>query len=565
MILEQLIQSYRLEALAPEIVLAIVALMVLLAGAFLPEAAQRRALPALALFGTLATAVATALLWNRNLVFGAPETTIYVASNFALFFKGIFLLNLAVVILISPRYLHARSGDRFAVLGEYYTLLMLATLGMMMVAGANDLLVLFLGIETLSIALYVLAGFARTRLMSNEAALKYFLLGAFATGFLLYGIALTYYSTGATLLPQIKANILRGVVEGGGEGIRSMPVLWAGVALLLIGLGFKAALVPFHQWAPDVYEGSPTPVTAFMAVGAKAAAFAALLRTFGDVFAAPELLPQWFNIALVVTVLTISIGNLIALSQDSLKRMLAYSSIAHAGYLMMGVLAMANATRNNVGLDNAIVQNSVAAVLLYLLTYTVMNLGAFAVLVWLENQPSIIGKNIDTEDADLKLDDLRGLAFRSPLLTAALTIFLFSLAGVPPLAGFWGKLYVFAEAFRQGLIGLVVVGVVNTVISAYYYLRPVVALWTPVEQTVATENAPAPVPLTTSDAPASELPPSSAPTPALAGWTSTPAVGFSVALCVVAVVAMLILQSPALDWAREAVPTRNTLAASLEK
>jgi NADH-quinone oxidoreductase subunit N len=558
MTLEQLMQSYRMAAIGPEIALSLSALVVLLAGAFLPDNAQRRVLPTLALLGTLLTAVFVAGLWNRNLFFGLSDSAIFTADNLSLFFKGIFLLSLAVVILISPRFLEARSGDRHTVIGEYYALLMFSTVGMLMVASANDLLVVFLGIETLSIALYVLAGFARARLKSNEAALKYFLLGAFATGFLLYGIALTYYATGSTLLPQIKANVLHGMAQGPTDaGIRSMPVLFAGMALLLIGLGFKAALVPFHQWTPDVYEGSPTPVAAFMAVGAKAAAFAAILRVFADALAAPSILPQWFNIALIITVLTMSLGNIVAISQESLKRMLAYSSIAHAGYLMMGVLAAANATRNAVNGNGSQTQSAVAGVLIYLLVYALMNLGAFAVLVWLENRTLADGSaNADSEDANLTLSDLRGLAARSPWMAGALTIFLFSLAGVPPLAGFWGKLYIFAEAFRQGLVGLVIVGVINTVISAYYYLRPVIEMWLPSKEvaTLAHES--------TLDATSTTSLTATLPATSEAAWRRTPAVGLSVAVCVVAVVAMLLLQSPAMEWAREASTSRDALAVT---
>ena len=566
MTLEQLMQSFNLASIAPEATLAIAALVVLLAGAFLGEEVQKRALPILALAGTLATAISVAGLWNRNLAFGEASRAIFVADNFALFFKWIFLFGLAVTIAISTRFVQARSGDRHTVIGEYYALLMLSTVGMMMVSGARDLLVVFLGIETLSIALYVLAGFARARLMSNEAALKYFLLGAFASGFLLYGIALTYYATGSTLLPEIKANVARGLT-GDGTGIRSLPVLYGGVALLLVGLGFKAALVPFHQWTPDVYEGSPTPVTAFMAVGAKAAAFAAILRVFPDALSSPQVLAQWFNIVLVIAVLTMTIGNLVAISQDSLKRMLAYSSIAHAGYILMGVLAAGNASRS--GNADAI-GNAHGSVLLYLAAYALMNMGAFAVLVWLETTRTSIPQStlpraegaeaeieFDSEDANLRVEELRGLASRQPLAAAALTIFFFSLAGVPPTIGFFGKLYVFAEAFRQNLLGLVLVGVLNTVISAYYYLRPVVEMWAPGDSAdMKTPDATASIVQVNPDGTAI-----ASPSPrGIGGLTAglSPAVAVTVVLCAVAIFATMAVQSTALDWARQSAPSAMT-------
>ncbi|MDF2439169.1 MAG: NADH-quinone oxidoreductase subunit [Abditibacteriota bacterium] len=572
MTLEQLMQSFNLPSIAPEAILSIAALVVMLAGAFLGEAAQRRALPILALAGTLATAVSVAGLWNRNLTFGAPATAVFVADNFALFFKWIFLFGLAVTIAISTRFLQARSGDRHTVLGEYYALLMLSTVGMMMVSGARDLLVVFLGIETLSIALYVLAGFARARLMSNEAALKYFLLGAFATGFLLYGIALTYYATGSTLLPVIKENVARGVT-GDGSGIRSLPVLYGGVALLLIGLGFKAALVPFHQWTPDVYEGSPTPVTAFMAVGAKAAAFAAIMRVFPDTLSSPEVLSQWFNIVLVIAVLTMTIGNVVALSQDSLKRMLAYSSIAHAGYLLMGVLAAGNASRSG---DTSAISNAHASVLMYLAAYALMNMGAFAVLVWLETTRRSVPQStlpraedagpeevntFDSEDANLRVEELRGLASRQPLAAAALTIFLFSLAGVPPTVGFFGKLFIFTEAFRQNLVGLVLVGVLNTVISAYYYLRPVIEMWAPGDSAdMKTPDATAPIVRVNADGTALASP---APRGSAGALTTglSPAVAVTVVLCAIAVFGTIVVQNTALDWARQAAPSSAATTA----
>ena len=551
----QLFANYNPSVLLPEIILTVFAMFVLLAGATFRFETQKRVVPFLALLAVGLASAATASLWNQNAVFGPPETAIYAADNFSLFFKWIFLIGLGVSVLLSGRFLEARSGDKGAVAGEYLGLMMFATVGMMMVAGARDLLVVFLGIETLSIALYVLAGFARTRLMSNEAALKYFLLGAFASGFLLYGIALMYYSLGSTHLPTITR-----VLET--TGATSQPILLVGVALVLIGLGFKAALVPFHQWTPDVYEGSPTPVTAFMATGAKAAAFAALMRVFGE--ALVPLAPQTHSFLLVLSVLTMTVGNIIAISQNSLKRMLAYSSISHAGYLLIGLLAATTAAYRN---QNESAARSIAGVLFYLLCYALMNLGAFAVLVYLENArgtrvardtiPRVEGVTAvsaqrggdDAEDGNLLVSDLNGLGWREPFLAAALTVFLLSLAGIPPLAGFFGKLVIFQEAIGQGFWGLILVAVVNTVISVWYYLRPIVAMYSGDESTLGVSD---------------DLLPLSIGNASLGGDATVTApraaaipVGALVAvvICGVAVLSMFFLQTAALQWAQEAATT----------
>lgn len=522
-------QSYNITVLAPEVILALFAMAVLVAGAFFEE--RRRMLPALALLGTIVAAAAACALWNEGhgegLFFGPHtplnDTAIYVVDNFSLAFKFIFLLTLGVTIVISGRFLHARSGDRHTVAGEYYALLMLATIGMMMVASARDLLVVFLGIETLSIALYVLAGFARSRLMSNEAALKYFLLGAFATGFLLYGIALTYAAGHTTLLPELAK----------GTGSIDAPLLfYVGIALLLIGLGFKAALVPFHQWTPDVYEGSPTPITGFMAVGAKAAAFAAILRVLPGTFGNGPIEASWHGIVLVMAVLTMTVGNIVAIAQSSLKRMLAYSSIAHAGYLLIGVLAAGNALRNGGPNAAADATDAQAGVIFYLIGYALMNLGAFAALVYMEN----VRDPAHTEDANLNITDIQGIAAREPVAAAALTVFLISLAGIPPTAGFFGKLYIFTAAINQQLYGPLLVAVLNTVISVYFYLRPVVVMYMQGEGGLAVAETVAP------DGTVAARPTS----------TYSVAITSTIALCAIAVLAMVVLQVPILWWAEQA-------------
>ena len=553
----QLFANYNALVLLPEIILTVFAMIVLLSGAILRFETQKRVLPFLALLAVGLASVATAGLWNQNAVFGPPASAIYAADNFSLFFKWIFLIGLGVSVLLSGRFLEARSGDKGGVAGEYLGLMMFATVGMMMVAGARDLLVVFLGIETLSIALYVLAGFARTRLMSNEAALKYFLLGAFASGFLLYGIALMYYSLGSTHLPTITR-----VLET--TGATSQPILLVGVALVLIGLGFKAALVPFHQWTPDVYEGSPTPVTAFMATGAKAAAFAALMRVFGEALA--PLAPQTHSFLLVLSVLTMTVGNIIAISQNSLKRMLAYSSISHAGYLLIGLLAAITASHR--GQDDSAAR-SIAGVLFYLLCYALMNLGAFAVLIYLENMRGTrLGRNEmvrvegvttvgaqrggdDAEDGNLLVSDLNGLGWREPFLAAALAVFLLSLAGIPPLAGFFGKLVIFQEAVIQGFWGLILVAVVNTVISMWYYLRPIIAMYSGDESTLGVSDDVLPSSIGSASLRANALGGDATVTAPRAAAIPVGAL-VAIVICGVAVLSMFVLQTAALQWAQEA-------------
>lgn len=360
-------------------------------------------------------------------------------DGFSVFFEAAILIATAFTILMSLDY----AAETRLPGAEYYSLLLFAALGMMLMATGGDLIVIFVGLETMSIAVYVLAGLRRDDPRSNEAALKYFLLGAFSTGFLLYGIALTYGATGS-----IKLDAIRQALESASG---RNPLLLLGVGMMLIGFGFKVAAVPFHMWTPDVYEGAPTPVTAFMAVGVKLAAFAAFLRVFlvhlGPVSA------DWTWVLWVVAAITMTTGNLIALVQTNIKRMLAYSAIAHAGYILVGMTAVG--------------AQAGSAVLYYLLAYAFTNLGAFAVVVALERagEPSNL------------ISDYRGLAERRPALAAVMAIFLFSLTGVPPLAGFVGKFYIFSAALSAGLVWLVIIAVLNSVMSAYYYIYVVVAMY----------------------------------------------------------------------------------------
>ncbi len=376
--------------------------------------------------------------------FGQPHAVTFAGAlatdDFTAFFEIVILFAAAMTALMSIDYV----SDAGLPGAEYFSLIMFAALGMMLMAAANDLIVIFLGLETMSIAVYALAGFMRRDPRSSEAALKYFLLGAFSTGFLLYGIALVYGATGSIKLDAIQAALTGSML--------SNPLLLAGLGLMIVGFGFKVAAVPFHLWTPDAYEGAPTPVTAFMAVGVKLAAFAGFMRVFmvhlGPVRA------NWTEVLWVVAALTMTAGNLSALVQTNIKRMLAYSAIANAGYVMVGMAAAGSAGAGG-------------SILYYLLAYAFTNLGAFAVVVALDRRDGA-GDNIS---------DYRGLAARHPGLAAVMAIFMLSLTGVPPLAGFVGKFYVFSAALDAGLVWLVIIAVLNSVISAYYYVGVIVAMY----------------------------------------------------------------------------------------
>lgn len=359
-------------------------------------------------------------------------------DRFSMFFNIIFLVSTILVTLISINYLDRNDKRQ----GEYYVLILLATLGMMLMASGNELIVVFLGLELMSLSLYVLAGYFRSIQVSSEAGMKYLLLGAFASGFFLYGIALIYGGAGTTSIPEIASEL-----EVGGKS----PLMLAGMFLLIVGFGFKVALVPFHQWAPDVYEGAPTPIAAFISAGPKAAGFAAFLRIFTG--ALESLQPEWIVVVVILAALTMTVGNVIATAQSNIKRMLAYSSVAHAGYVLVG-LAAAN-------------KDGISSAMLYLFIYCVMNIGAFAAV--------ILARTEDGEN--LKISDYAGLGFRRPLLALFMTIMLLSLAGFPPTAGFVGKFYVFRSAVDAGHTWLVVVAAINTAISAFYYLRVVVTMY----------------------------------------------------------------------------------------
>ncbi len=423
--------------LLPAAQLLVTALVVLLRDLFIEEHKPKDILVFLSLVGIALAAGETLALW------GVQESAFndsIVLDNFVLFFALIFLMAAGLTILSSIGFVRQAGIDE----GEFYALVFFATVGMMLMAAANDLMVFFLGLETMSIAVYVLTGIFRTDSRSSEAAMKYFLMGAFATGFLLYGIALIYGATGSTNLDLI-ADYLAG-----------QPSEWplyliGGGFLLLIGFAFKVGAVPFHFWVPDVYEGAPTPITGFMSVAVKAAAFAAWARILLHKLSALDsdwLFPLW-----IITIATMTFGNLLAISQSSVKRMLAYSSIAHAGYLLIPIVVGAEWG----GLP----------LLFYVLTYSFMTIGAFAVLSCLSER----------DDRRENYSDFAGLGFKRPFLGLAMSLFMLSLAGFPPLGGFAGKFYIFRAAVLSGHVGLAIIGVLNSLLSVIYYLRVIVAMY----------------------------------------------------------------------------------------
>jgi NADH-quinone oxidoreductase subunit N len=356
-------------------------------------------------------------------------------DRLALFVDGVILSSAILVVAISPGYLNRR-GLHY---GEYYALILGATVGMMLLAGAASLMTIFLAIELLSIALYILSGFAHTEERSQEAGLKYLLLGAFASGFLLYGMALIYGETGHVQLAAIQASL------NAAKGTQVDPLFLAGVVLLFVGLAFKISAAPFHTWTPDVYQGAPTSVTTFMSVTTKVAAFAALIRVFSATLYLSY--DKWSFIVTFVAIISMVVGNVAALTQNSLKRMLAYSGIAQAGYILIGV-----AVQDPLGTVGA---------LYYLAAYAAMNIGAFAVITVMAGR----GEDLDS------YDNIRGLAFRRPYVAAAMGLFLLSLGGFPPTAGFIGKFLVFSAAVHSGQIQLAFWGIGTSAISVFYYLR----------------------------------------------------------------------------------------------
>lgn len=432
--------SVDLLSLLPFIVLVSWACLLLLVDLFLPRNRKgwTALLAALGLVAALGASIPQ--IGKQNAAFNG----MVVQDGFSTFIIILLLASGLAGVTLAYDYLKRMQIER----GEYYVLMLFAISGMMLMAMAADLIMVFLALELLSIPLYVLAGFARPRPDSEEAALKYFLLGAFSAGFMVYGIALVFGSTGTTALD--------GVVRATTSGAANLPLLSIGAGLLLIGLGFKVAAVPFHMWTPDVYQGAPSAVTAFMSVGAKIAGFAALLRVF--VLAFPSLSTDLTPIFWVLAALTMALGNLLAVAQTNIKRMLAYSSIAHAGYILMALVPFG---------QKDVIGGAVAAALFYLLAYAFTNFGAWAVVIALEK----------AEGKGLELDDYAGLGSKYPALAASMTIFMLSFIGVPPTLGFLGKFFLFSEVLKGGFVGLAIVGVLTSLVSAYYYLRVVVVMY----------------------------------------------------------------------------------------
>jgi NADH-quinone oxidoreductase subunit N len=427
-------------ALLPEIVLTVWALGLLLyIGWRHDDPDAQRHVGWWTLAGLTASLAAVAWLWGRGAVpDGLP--LMLALDGFRWATATVFLLGAIAATVLAIGYL----GRERILVPEFYPLLLFATIGMLLMGGAADLIMVFLGLELMSLAAYVLAGIRRRSPASAEAALKYFLLGAFASGFLLYGIALVYGATGTTNLHTIAFQLADGTVA-------TRPMLGIGIALLLVGFGFKVSAVPFHMWAPDVYDGAPTPVTAFMAAAVKAAGFAALVRV--ALVAFPDASAVWQHAVWWLAVLTMSVGNLVALAQRRLKRMLAYSSIAHAGYLLVAVAAAT--------------PEGGAAFVFYALAYTAMTMGAFAVL-------ATVGRD---GESDVLVDDLDGLAARRPWVAFAMTVFMLSLLGFPGTAGFIGKWLILGSVIGAGQASLAVVLVLASVVSAGYYLPVVMAMY----------------------------------------------------------------------------------------
>lgn len=422
-------------ALLPAIVLAITGIAVMVADPFV-AARHKARLGWLALAGT---AGAMAALGPMTANRGVWYSGLWWVDDYSIFFHTIFLLIAALTILIAMDYVRRESVPP----SEFLILVLFSTTGALLMAGARELMLIFVGIEILSIATYVLAGFRRTDLRSNESALKYFLLGSFASAFFLYGVALAFGATGSTNLAEI-AEAIRG-------GAADTSLVSASAGLMLVALAFKVALVPFHVWTPDVYEGAPTPVTGYMSVAPKAAGFAVMMRIFVTAF--PEIGGRWVLILWVMAALTMIVGNVVAVVQTNVKRMLAYSSIAHAGYIAVAFAAGG--------------ERGVPAAMFYMLCYSVMNLGAFGVVTILSRR----------EDRLVNIEDYAGLASRRPRLAALLAVFLLSLAGIPGTAGFTGKFFIFSSAVDSGLVGLTLIGVLTTVVSFYYYLYVIVQMY----------------------------------------------------------------------------------------
>jgi NADH-quinone oxidoreductase subunit N len=440
MTLNPLLEPNWLQAILPEIILVGGGLLLMLLEAFAGNSLRKLFAPLAALI-TIAAGYTVAgmypMLSEAPRVFFGGTYQISVAT---FVFDLTFLLAALLAIMFSREFL-AREGTES---GEYYTLLLWGTFGMMLMAKGLELLVVIIGLETMSVCIFVLVGYLRRHPVSNEASLKYFLMGAFATGFILYGTALFYGATGSTTIPQMLVYFTTN------QG--SNPLLTIAFVMILGGFGFKLALVPFHGWAPDVYQGAPSPVAGWLSTAPKAATLVVLLRLFAATSPATDQ-SAWMSVAAVLAILSMILGNLVAIAQRDLKRMLAYSGIAHVGYMMLAV--------------RTVREEAVAAIALYAITYALMNIGAFGVV-------SLLQKN---QNDPQTLDDVAGMGFRHPFVGAALAVFMLSLAGIPPTAGFISKFYVFKVVLDNGDITLALVGILMSIVSVYYYLRVVYYLY----------------------------------------------------------------------------------------
>ncbi len=416
----------------PEIVLTVFGMIIMLLDPVMDEQRSQKTLGTIALFGAITAIAATVFQAQYP---GPGFWGMIHVDSFSVFFHLVVTAVTTVVILTSYEYLAVQQIRA----GEYYGLILFGAVGMCLMSSAVELVLIFIALEISSISTYILAGFRRRAAISSESSIKYFLLGSFATAFFLYGVALMFGATGSTSI----------VVIGRALQMQQPPVLaYVAVALMFVGLGFKVAAAPFHIWTPDVYEGAPAPIVGFMSTGPKAAVFAVLLRILFEAHAPGTLWLIW-----VVAALSMTLGNIGALVQDNVKRLLAYSSIAHAGYLLVAFAALPN--------------NGIPAAMFYAASYAAMNVGAFAVVSHLAGA----GERYVT------LEDYAGLGRRSPILAATLTIFLLSLIGIPITGGFFAKFYVFSAAVQANLIGLVVIGVINSAIGSYYYLRVIVMMY----------------------------------------------------------------------------------------
>ena len=426
------IPEINFNVVGPEIAVFTTALVVLLIAL---KENWKPCIPHITIIGLLAAYFFAVRLWGTDT---STFSGMLVADKFSVICNLIFIAGTFLIVLLSNDYIKRTDRE-----GEYYFLILSSVLGMMLMAGSRNLIMIFLGVETMSIPLYVLAGYNKYNERSLEAALKYLLLGAFASAFLLFGISFIYGAVGSIDFTDIASYIRENEFDLG-------KIFYIGIGLLTIGFGFKIALVPFHMWVPDVYEGAPTPITAFMAAAVKTAGFSVIIRFF--IFCAGTIQVDWFIVFWILSVLTMTIGNVIALVQNNIKRLLAYSSIAHAGYILVALTPGGNGA---------------APALYYLIVYMLMTIGSFGIVVYLTK---------DNEEL-LEINGYSGLGYKKPLLSAVMAVFMFSLAGIPPTAGFFGKLYIFRTAMDAGLTWLTILAVLNAVLAVYYYLRVIVMMY----------------------------------------------------------------------------------------